>query len=338
MAARQLPRTLLIGLGPVSALVVDQLLGNLAHTVGKVEIVQAIVALEQSQPLAQVDCVVPVTPDAAPSDWLPGFEESLAERLRLSSNLAHLSQLPATGLALARRDEIWVLIVGDVAEPWMAAYFSSVAARLEPLVHQVLGCHLQRVGVVLDSSFPPQNGDSDAGVIFSRPDWLNAGLFEGGLFRAGLTNEMGLVLEDAAALAARTTAFLELYWGEPGLASQDWFDANPLGQPGTTYSFGVARLAWPGNELAVLLSERWSATCLNRLITLPSATGVRPDLAEQGRREVQQWLARQEVAPPTIVDQLIAQMPGVPEALLLQTPDPSLALAAGRNAGPGGTA
>jgi hypothetical protein len=381
MAVEGLQRTLLVGLGKAGAQVVDRLLARLEALFGPIGILAGIAVRAEGDAqagLATVDDVLCVSPEASFDGWRadpsPGspvpappwpapswdrdgtragtdqggqvqagqaLEGMVADVLRRISRLAHLTTLAGRGLTLCYPDEVHLVLVADVSQPWVTHSLAAVADSLHESVYHTLACESRLTGLLLlpdtsatpspqsqESNAPPQSTILPIYQSTNLPTYQSTTLpiyhpptlpFSA-CFIASQTNEAGLVMGDAADLARHASHFLALLIGSPlGTATGEpaWEAGELPGPEGAPLaSFGLAAVRWPGQELGRALSARWAQSLLAWLTA--QAAGAE----EEANAAAQLLVAAERVAPPLLVESLAGLMPGLPGHLADEAPDP----------------
>jgi hypothetical protein len=343
MSAEGLQRTLIIGLGETGARVADRLLAHLSANLGQLGVVEGIVvraAEDGGDDLTWIDTALSVSPGAFFAEWRGEWETMLADALRRISRLEHLTRLGEQGLRLRRADEVHLVLIADVSQPWVACSLADVADSLHEGVYRTLTCDSALTGLWLladtgDSSDNPQcqgNATSSRSSLpVSQPSYLpslhslaennlSGDLFNRGCFVASATNEVGLVIGDADDLVRHAAHFLSLLLASPLEIAADGMEWNVGGLAGREgvplISFGLAAVRWPGQELVEALSRRWAESVLARL-TAPIA-GVE----EEAQPAAQRLIAGDRLAPPLLIERLAGEMPGLSNYLADEVADP----------------
>jgi hypothetical protein len=352
MAVEGLQRTLLVGLGEAGARVVDRLLARLEALFGPIGILAGIAVQAEGDAqagLAAVDDILCVSAEASFDDRYrqggqvqagQALEGMVADVLRRISRLAHLTTLAGRGLTLDYPDEVHLILVADVSQPWVTHSLAAVADSLHESVYHTLACESRLTGLLLlpdTSATPsPQSQENDA-----PPQSTNLPTYQptnlpiqstnlpihhpptlpfSACFIASQTNEAGLVVGDAADLARHASHFLALLIGSPlgTAAGEPAWETGELPGPerAPLASFGLAAVRWPGQELSRALSARWAQSLLAWLTA--QAAGAE----EEAGAAAQLLVAAERVAPPLLVESLAGLMPGLPGHLADEVPDP----------------
>ncbi len=348
MRVEGVQRTLIVGLGERGAQVVDRLLARLEERLGPVGVVGGVAVREEgaSHPaLADgVGATLSISPAASLGAWQNDLEGMVAGALRRISRLTHLTDLAARGLALHPADEVHLILVADLGQPWVVASLGDVAGSLRDVVYRILSCGAGLTGVLLDagSGAPPNSSEAEGGRVQQPgvgaeagedednlpgdslqglPNVALPGLdsqveFDRGCFLVSLTNEAGLVVGDVDRLVARVAYFLTLLVTSPlgaAVTESGWdegWEATPLA------GFGLATIRWPGEALARALSMRWAREMLTWL-TAPILK-----IEEEASTAAQRWVAGERWAPPLLIESLADRMPPLPDHLADEVPDP----------------
>lgn len=329
MTLERLQRTLIIGLGQAGATTAEAVLDRLTAAVGPVDLVQAVAVLPEAKALSLTRYVLTVEPGTGFESWQAAFEQQAGLALAAISQLAQVSRLAGQGLGLKRPEEIHLIIIAGLVE---VADLPHLVAMLRGLVQQRTGSHVSLTGLLLAGAAetePAEVVPAGSEVVTTPAVWpdpvepgdlstvlttLSADLFDRGCFIAGLTNEAGLVVGNGACLRQRAADFLTLLVRETALAALEW----PGGWSFGLTSFGLATVRWPGPALVEALSRRWVVGLLGQLLTGP------PDLvlARQAQAAARQLLTGQRLAPPLLLEQLMADLPALPGYLADLAPDP----------------
>ena len=342
MMAEGLQRTLIVGLGEAGAGVVDQFLARLAATMGPTGIVEGIVVLatddEQANP-ASAEATLLVSSESSFADWQVELGVVVAGALRRISRLDQLTTLASHGLSLRYPDEVHLVLVADVGQPWVACSLGGVSGSLHESVYDALTCDSGLTGLLLLSETKdltstksvkceepapspslPTHDHSDHPAFLRLTDKLSGDVFNRGCFLATLTNESGLVIGDTDDLVRYAAHFLSLVVTSPletAVTEEMWSGGGlSIGERMELSSFGLRAIRWPGQELAKILSARWTGALLERL------TAPLPKVEEEARTAAQRLVAGERLAPPLLVESLAELMPGLPAHLADEVPDP----------------
>ncbi|HHH40561.1 MAG TPA: hypothetical protein ENK56_00990 [Chloroflexi bacterium] len=317
-------RTLMVGLGEGGAHVVAASLARLRERLASDGVVAGLAVqvaeADEPPPLSATLTISPETPFAR---WQEEFEAMVGPLLRRVSRLDHLTALVQQGLSLRRAGEVHLILVADLAEPWVGRTLMAVAGALRASVHRTLACDAGLTGLLLlppaAESDPPCPGKPLPGAGEVAGDGPG-NPFDRGCFLVSPTNEAGLVVGDSEALIHRTAHFLALLVTSPlgaAVAESDWDPAGPSGwEPSSLASFGLAAIRWPGPALVEALSARWAGELLARL------TASIPGVEEEADAAARRWAAGERLAPSFLLERLSTLAPAPPNPLADGVPDP----------------
>ncbi|MCB0197786.1 MAG: hypothetical protein KDJ65_37930, partial [Anaerolineae bacterium] len=258
MAGNITQRTVLVGLGTVGSLLAQQIL--LAIT-GEQNVTGPIQMLEllpvnggSSEPFAAEES----TDDPSPN-WSAQFEQELAVVLRSVSQLRYLDRLHAYSGQRPYLDEIFVMVLANLAEPWVWSRLPTLLALIRPAVEQTLACYTGLSAMFL--YLPPDEGEPAVSASTITTAWLSEKLplpeCDRGCFLAGLTNEAGLIIGTAEQLLARIRFFASSLITGMALTEADTVGPASHGRLPVVAAVGTAWATWPVEALAQALGPRW---------------------------------------------------------------------------------
>ncbi|MCB0011852.1 MAG: hypothetical protein KDE34_08125 [Anaerolineales bacterium] len=312
MAGNVTQRTVLIGLGTVGCDLAKQVLRQITGGQPSTGPIQMIALAPDIDGLA--DAANGTGPPAAEAalDWPAQFEPELARALRSVSQLSDLERLPTSRGRRRNLDEVFVIVLANLAEPWVWTRLPAVLAMIRPGVDRTLACYtgLSVIGLYL----APEEGEPAVPASTITTAWLSENLplpeCDRGCFLAGPINDAGLIIGSADQLLARTSFFVSRLVAGLALTAAD--EVGRGSEP-VVCAFGAAWAAWPAGALAAALSRRWGAAWLGDLLALPPLRGPTDDPVAEAREAAQLWLGSAQLAPVLWLDATSALLPRRPE-------------------------